>query len=273
MIRAASRHAMADLRGHLDEVTARMSGADLATLAGELYDVATLLIREPRLRRTIGDPSTRPESRAEFISGLLEGEFGARSRDVVSAAVGQRWSSPWDLTDGLDLAGDECLLHAAETDGVLDEIEDELFRFERILDAQPRLTTLLDEVSVPAERRVALLRDVLAAKVHDVTEALVEHAVASPRRRSLQFAIGDLLAVAAARRDRSIARVSSAAPLTSAQESRLAAALSDLYGRPIEVRTSIEPAVKGGLAIRVGDEVIDGTVASRFAAARAALAR
>jgi F0F1-type ATP synthase delta subunit len=49
--------------------------------------------------------------------------------------------------------------------------------------------------------------------------------------------------------------------------------LSDLYGRPIEVRTSIEPAVQGGLAIRVGDEVIDGTVASRFAAARAALAR
>jgi len=273
MIRAASRHAMADLRGHLDEVTARMSAADLATLAGELYDVATLLIREPRLRRTIGDPSTRPESRAEFIGGVLEGEVGPRSRDVVQAAVSQRWSSPWDLTDGLDLAGDECLLHAAETDGELDEVEDELFRFERILDAQSQLMTLLDEVSVSAERRVALLRDVLGGKVHDVTEALLEHAVSSPRRRSVQFAIADLLAAAAARRDRSIARVSSAAPLTSAQESRLAAVLSDLYGRPIEVRTSIEPAVQGGLAIRVGDEVIDGTVASRFAAARAALAR
>jgi F-type H+-transporting ATPase subunit delta len=273
MIRAASRHAMADLRGHLDEVTAPMSAADLTTLAGELYDVAALLIREPRLRRTVGDPSTRPESRAEFIGGLLEGQVGAHGRDVVQAAVSQRWSSPWDLTDGLDLAGDDCLLHAAETDGVLDEIEDELFRLERILDANSRLMTLLDEVSVSAERRVALLRSILAGKVHDATEALVEHAVASPRRRSVQFAISDLLAAAAARRDRSIARVSSAVPLTSAQETRLAAALSDLYGRPIEVRTSVEPAVKGGLVIRVGDEVIDGSLASRFAAARAALAR
>ncbi len=268
MIRAASRHAMADLRSHLDEVTARMSAADLTTLAGELYNVAALLIREPRLRRTMGDPSSRPESRAEFIGGFLEGQLGAPGRDVVQVAVSQRWSSPWDLTDG-----DDCLLHAAETDGVLDEVEDELFRLERILDAQSELMTLLDEVSVAADRRVALLRDILAAKVHGVTEALVEHSVTSTRRRRIQFAIGDLLAVAAARRDRSIARVSSAAPLTSAQEARLAAALSDLYGRPIEVRTSIEPAVKGGLAIRVGDEVIDGTVASRFAAARAAMAR
>jgi F-type H+-transporting ATPase subunit delta len=273
MIRAASRHAMADLRGHLDEVTAQMSAADLTTLAGELYDVAALLIREPRLRRTVGDPSTRPESRAEFIGGLLEGQVTARSRDVVQAAVSQRWSSPWDLTDGIDLAGDDCLLRAAETDDVLDEVEDELFRLERILDAQSQLMTLLDEVSVAPERRVALLRDILAGKVHDVTEALVEHAVASPRRRSVQFAIGDLLEAAAARRERSIARVSSAVPLTSAQETRLAAVLSELYRRAIEVRTSVEPAIQGGLAIRVGDEVIDGTVASRFAAARAALAR
>jgi F-type H+-transporting ATPase subunit delta len=273
MIRAASRHATAELRGHLDGVTARMSAADLATLAGELYDVAALLIREPRLRRTVGDPSTRPEARAELVGAVLGSDVGARTRDVVQAAVSQRWSSSWDLTDALDLAGDECLMHAAETDGVLDEVEDELFRLERILDAESQLMTLLDEVSVPADRRVALLRDVLADKVHGATEALVEHAVSSPRRRSVQFAIADLLVAAAARRDRSIARVSSAAPLTSAQETRLAAALSDLYGRPIEVRTSIEPAVRGGLAIRVGDEVIDGTVASRFAAARAALAR
>jgi F-type H+-transporting ATPase subunit delta len=273
MIRAASRHAMADLRSYLDEVTARMSAADLSTLARELYEVAALLIREPRLRRTVGDPSTQPESRAEFIGNLLEGQVGARGRDVVQTAVSQRWSSSWDLTDGLDLAGDDCLLRAAQTDDALDEVEDELFRLERILDSHSQLMTLLDEVSVSPDRRVALLRDIIASKVHDVTEALVEHAVVSPRRRSVQFAIDDLLQEAAARRERSIARVTSAVLLTPAQETRLAAVLSDLYGRAIEVRTTVEPAVMGGLAIRVGDEVIDATVASQFAAVRAALVR
>jgi len=65
--------------------------------------------------------------------------------------------------------------------------------------------------------------------------------------------------------------VVTAVDLTSEQESRLTAALTDIYGRPIALRTAVDPAVRGGLAIRVGDEVIDGTISSRLAAARAAL--
>ena len=56
------------------------------------------------------------------------------------------------------------------------------------------------------------------------------------------------------------------------QEARLAALLSATYGRAIGVRTQIDPSVMGGLVIRVGDELIDGSVASRIAAARSALA-
>jgi F-type H+-transporting ATPase subunit delta len=96
--------------------------------------------------------------------------------------------------------------------------------------------------------------------------------VASQRKRSIVLAIDNLLEAAAARQDRSIARVVSATPLSEAQEQRLAAALTGLYGRPILVRTALDPDVRGGLVVRVGDEVIDGSIASRFAAARAALA-
>ena len=113
---------------------------------------------------------------------------------------------------------------------------------------------------------------VLSDKVRPVTEALLEHAVASSRKRNIELAIDELLEAAAARQARSIARVVSAVGLTDEQESRLAAVLSQLYGRPIAVHTAIDPAVQGGLAVRVGDEVIDGTIASRFAAVRAALA-
>ena len=119
---------------------------------------------------------------------------------------------------------------------------------------------------------MVLLRGVLSGKVRPVTEALLAHAVESSRKRSLELAINELLEAAAARQARSIARVVSAVGLTDEQESRLAAVLSQLYGRSIAVHTAIDPAVQGGLAIRVGDEVIDGTIASRFAAVRAALA-
>ncbi len=272
MIRAASRHAMAGLREHLDLATSNLSAGELATLAQELYAVADLLVREPGLRRTVADPSTVPQARVAFMQQLLENSLGARTLDIVQAAVSQRWSSPWDLADSFEVAAAEALMRAAERDGKLDEVEDELFRFERILDSQRQLATLLDEPAVSAERRVALLRDVLSGKVSPVTEALLEQAVASSRKRSLVLAIGELLEAAAGRQSRSIARVVSATELTEQQETRLAAVLSGMYGRAIAVRTALDPAVQGGLVIRVGDEVIDGTVASRFAAARAALA-
>ena len=64
----------------------------------------------------------------------------------------------------------------------------------------------------------------------------------------------------------------SAVPLTDAQEQRLAAALSEMYGRAISVRTALEPSLRGGLVVRVGDEVIDGSIATRLATARNALA-
>lgn len=272
MIRAASRHAMEQLRRDLDTATARMPAAKLTALAEDLYSVSALFVAQPRLRRTIGDPSTSPDSRAELIRGLLAGNVTDRAVEVVRAATVQRWSSPWDLTDGLQLAGDDCLLRAAERDNVLDEVEDELFRFERVLDSAPQLSSILDELSVPSDRRVALLDDLLAAKVNPVTRALLVHAVSSMRKRRIQFAIDDLLEAAAARRDRSVARVVSAVELTAAQTARLASVLSELYGRAIEVRTSVDPTIQGGLVIRVGDEVIDGTVSARFAAARAALA-
>jgi F-type H+-transporting ATPase subunit delta len=272
MIRAASRHAMVQLRARLDDETAGASTDDLSGLAREIYSVAGLLVDEPRLRRTVGDPSTAEDLRSGLVGRLFEGKIGERALKIVQAAVELRWSSPWDLTDGLELAGDDVLLRAAEQGGNLDEVEDELFRFERVLDAEPELTTLLDEATASPERRGALLRDVVFGRVHPITQALLEHAVASSRKRSVERVIDDLLEAAAARKARSVARVISAVPVTPQQEERLVALLSDLYHRPIEVRAAVDPAVQGGLLIRIGDEVIDGSVASRFSAVRTELA-
>lgn len=263
---------MAELRTRLDAETASLSSAELTALAAELYSVADLLIGAPRLRRIVGDPSTNEQSRTELVTQLLGDKVRPATLSVIKTAVALRWSSPWDLTDGIEQTGDDVLLRTAERDGALDDVEDQLFRFERILDSEPQLSTLLDEVSVPAERRTALLGDVVSGRVNPITQKLLEHAVASPRKRNVEHAINDLLEAAAARRERSVARVLSAVPVTARQEQRLAHALSGIYGRPIAVRTAVDPSVQGGLVIRIGDELIDGSVAGRFTAARAALA-
>jgi F-type H+-transporting ATPase subunit delta len=272
MTGAASREALATLRRRTEALSGRAAtSGGLMDLAGELYEIADLLVAQPRLRRTLGDPASAPEARGELIGRLLQGNVSSEAQELAEAAVGLRWSSSWDLTDGLETIADDALLRAADQEGRLDDVEDELFRFERIVDANSRLATLLDEMSVPATRRTALLRDVIAGRVHPVTQALLEHAVASTRKRGIDLAIDNLLEASAARRARSLARVVTAVPLTPEQENRLAAQLTELYGRQITVRIALDPSVRGGLVIRIGDEIIDGTVASRLAAARAAL--
>jgi F-type H+-transporting ATPase subunit delta len=287
MIHAASRSALAELRERLNTVLPDLSNAIFnwipllrryegddrhRELADELYAAADLLSKQPRLRRALGDPSTDASTRAELARSLFRGKVGDVALGLIGDAVALRWSSPWDLADALAILGDDTLLAAAEHGGELDTVEDELFRFERILAHSGALSAALDEAGVPAERRRGLLDSVLGQKVHPITAQLLEHAVTSGRRPTLTLAIDDLLQASAARRERSVARVISATELTPEQTERLAAALTRLYGREINVRTAVDESVKGGLVVRVGDEVIDGSVASRLAAARAAFA-
>jgi F-type H+-transporting ATPase subunit delta len=270
---AASREALKTLQTRLEGVTARFSTVDgMTNLAEELYQVVDLLIAEPQLRRMLSDPTTPPEGRAELAGGLFDGKVGASTLHLLRDAVALRWSSPFDLLDALETSADDVLFAAAEQAGELDEVEDELFRFERVLDAQSRLTTTLDDAAAQPERRVALVSQLLGDKVHPITLRLLEHAVASRRKHSLTLALDDLLQLAAARRNRSMARVTSALELTRAQRDRLAEALTELYGRAINIRTATDPALRGGLVVRVGDEVIDGSIASRLAEARTAIA-
>jgi F-type H+-transporting ATPase subunit delta len=287
MIHAASRSALAELRERLNTVLPDLSNPVFnwipllrrfeddsrhRELADELYAAAELLGKQPRLRRALGDPSTDASGRAELARSLLGDQVGDVAMGLIADAVALRWSSPWDLTDALEILADDALLAAAEQDGQLDTVEDELFRFERILADSGELGAALDEAGVPAERRRGLLQSLLGQKVHPITAQLLEHAVTSGRRPTLWLAIDDLLQASAARRERSVARVLSATELTPEQTERLATALTRLYGREINVRTAVDQKVKGGLVVRVGDEVIDGSVASRLAAARAAFA-
>ncbi|SHF67158.1 F-type H+-transporting ATPase subunit delta [Jatrophihabitans endophyticus] len=273
MMRSASRQALAAVQEHQRSVVGDQASADtLTTLAEELYAVAGLLVAQPRLRRTLGDPATDPDGRAEFVGRLLQGKIGDQTLDVAREAVRQRWSTPFDLTDAIEGAGDDALFAAAEQGGELTRVEDELFRFERVLQADGELTGLLDEFTADPARRNELLGTLLEGKVSSVTLALLRHAVTSERKRSIVLAIDDLLEQAAARQERSVARVVSAVELTDAQTERLASALSDTYGRRISVRSAVDPSLRGGLVVRIGDEVIDGSIATRLAGARAMLA-
>ncbi len=101
---------------------------------------------------------------------------------------------------------------------------------------------------------------------------LLEIAVTRPRGRSLETAIQDLLDLAAERRSRYVAQVRVARPLDADQEARLQASLARIYGREVQLQVDVDPTVLGGIEVRVGDEVIDGTVSRRLHDVRRSLA-
>ena len=189
----------------------------------------------------------------------------------MSDLVTSRWSRPTDLVEAVETLARAAAFGVAEKDGSLDRVEDELFRFGRIIDREPELARLLSDESTPAEKRIGLLRDVLGEKVAPVTAMLLEQAVRTPRSRNLDVAAEQLSELAAARRDRYVAHVRTPVRLTAEQEQRLTDSLSRLYGRPISVQAELDPDLLGGLVVRVGGELIDGSVAGRLAAARRSL--
>jgi F-type H+-transporting ATPase subunit delta len=267
-MQAASRETLAAARERLDGYTDRAQPIAMEKLSEELFAAAGLLQREIALRRHLSDPSTDARARAALVDRLLSSRLGKPTLEVLRGLVGGRWSRPTDLVDGVEALARQAAFTLAQRDGSIEEVEDELFRFSRILDSQPRLRTMLTDQGAPVWRRVSLLESVLGERVRPVTARLLRELVTTPRGRSLERAVEELSELAAARRDRYIAHVRAAAPLTREQERRLADTLARIYQRQVALQVEIDPALLGGLTVRVGGEVIDGSVAGRLAQAR-----
>jgi F-type H+-transporting ATPase subunit delta len=264
----ASRESLAAAKDRVDVFIDRSSAEDIGAVADELFAVVALLDREPLLRRALSDPATPQDRRVGLLDRVLGNRLDPRTLDLLRGMARSHWSEPDDLSDSVEAVARQASFGVAERSGTLDEVEDELFRFGRILDAEPRLRGLLSDVRMPTERRVELLDTLIEGKVNLTTRRLLEQAVRAPRGHALEMVIEELVELAADRRERYVAYVRAAVPLTEEQESRLAAVLSRIYGRAVGVQVDVDPDVIGGMVIKVKDEVIDGSLATRLDEAR-----
>ncbi|MCW0215278.1 MAG: F0F1 ATP synthase subunit delta [Pseudonocardia sp.] len=270
-LQSTSRDSLAGIAERLEGRVAPLSAGDRQQLGEQLYAVTRLLAAERALRRALSDQSTAREQRAGLAQQVLEGKISAAALETVTDLVSARWSGPADLVTAAESVARQSLLAAAEKQRALDGVEDQLFRFGRILDREPELSSLLSDADVPADKRVVLLERVLGDKVYPVTAALLRETVRTPRGRHLDVTAEELADLAAARRNRSVARVRTAVALSATQEEKLTGTLSRLYGREMSLQVELDESLLGGMVIRVGDEVIDGSVAGKLAAARRSL--
>ena len=265
-MRGASRVAFADARDRLTEVVADADVA--ATVGNELFEVVRLLDQEPGLRRALADYTSAREARTGLVRDLFGGRVSPATLDVVSGLASARWSVPRDLADAAEELAVLATAAAAGGAGNLDDVEDELFRFGRIASGEPELLAALSDQRMPDSQKRALLDQLLSGKVAEASLRLVTQAVINPRGRNLEANLADYARLVADWRQRLIAVVRVATELSDSQRQRLTRALSAIYGQGIQLNVIIDPRVVGGVSIQIGDELIDGTLSSRFAELR-----
>jgi F-type H+-transporting ATPase subunit delta len=265
--RGTSRDSLATLRQQLTE-----SGAGSAELGSELFAVATLLDGQPALRRALTDPARSGDERAGLAENLLRSQVGSTTLGLVTAAAKQSWGRPRDVADAIEHLGVLAEVMAAEGSGHLDDLEDELFRFGRLVAGNGELERALTDRAVPAAHRAELVHNLLDRKASPSTVGLVQQAVTAPRGLSLAEALESFGKIAADWRSRLVATVTTAVPLGASERDRLAAALARQYGHEIHLNVVVDPHVIGGIRVEIGEELIDGSIAGRLDDARRRLA-
>jgi F-type H+-transporting ATPase subunit delta len=158
----------------------------------------------------------------------------------------------------------EALFKVVQAEGELDRVEDELFRFGKLLETNHELKQALSDQSIDKIQRVKVLDELLSDKVSPHTLGLLAFVVEQGRARQLPQILKGLSDLAAEARNSVVAEVRSAIPLDAKQRKELAAALSKATGKKVEVKVLVDPSVIGGLVAKVGDTVIDGTVRRRL---------
>ena len=156
------------------------------------------------------------------------------------------------------------MFEVARAEGALEEVEDELFRFARVLEGSDDLRSTLTDANLPPEKRQGIVEDLLGGKALPLTTSLVAFVVGAGRAKDLPGIIDRLVQRAAAERRHAVAEVRSAVELNQDQRKRLAEALSSNLGKDVEVKVIVDPTVLGGLSARVDDTIIDGTVRRRL---------
>jgi F-type H+-transporting ATPase subunit delta len=162
----------------------------------------------------------------------------------------------------------QALLSVAEAEGALDRAQDELYAFAKAVGRNEDLREALTDAALPPERKKAVIDELLGERAHPVTATLVGFLVDSGQARRIGAIAEELAREAAHRSERTLAEVRVAVPLSDAKKSLLAEALERATGHPVELKVDVDPSVIGGVVARVGDEVFDGSLASRMTEAK-----
>jgi F-type H+-transporting ATPase subunit delta len=266
-LRGGSAEALAALSDRLDGATRSSRAA--ATLGDELFTVSQLFRGEAGLRRFATDASLPAEAKRGMVQQVLGPRLGDATLDLLTDAVGRRWTFSRDLADVLERLSEIAAVRSAGAKG--GQVTDELFQVSRLIDGNPDLRSALSDPARSIDDKAALVDSLLDGKVLPATVTLAKQALAGTYR-TMTGALAAYREVAAETQGQAVATVQVARPMNKADQRSLAKTLGEQYATTVHLNVVVDPEVLGGVRVEIGDDVIDGTIAGRLDDARRRLA-
>lgn len=267
----SSRQSLVIARGALDAAVKGVSAATASEISTHLFFAAEVFASKTALRRAITDPSRDIASKTALIKELFGSKIGKEASNLISGIAALRWSAGKDVIYVLEQLAIEAEASAANINNELDRVEDELFSASRLLVDSSELRSALVG-GAGADLKAQLVTEILSKNASASTVKLVRALVTQRRGRSIEAAFAEYLFGLANRRNRLIAVVRTAAPISDAQKVRLSGAIEKQVGQPIRVNIQVDPTIIGGVSIKFADELIDASISNRLAHAGRALA-
>jgi len=265
----SSRQSLLAARTALDAAVKGVDAQAASTLSSELFFIADVLGSNISVRRALTDPSRDAQAKGVFVKDLLASKVGAAALGLTTELAALRWSGAKDLVQVIEQLAIEAEASAANISGELDRVEDEIFTAATAFASSSELRKAL--TSDAKNAKATLVAEILKG-ASGSTVKLVSQMVNAWRGRSIESAFADYQWALAARRNRVIALVRVASPITQAQLDRLTATLTSKVGQPVRINIEIDPSVIGGVSVKFADEMVDGSVSNRLAGAARALA-
>ena len=252
---SATREALGAATAVLDA----QSGIDLAT--GEQLLAASLVVDgSTSLRAALSDDTAAVADRKSIVDAVFGG-YTKSARSVLESLSSQRWSSEDEFVEGIERMGIRAIAASAPKTV---SVDDELFTFSNAVMSDPELELALGNRLGASEGKVALVNRLLKGKASEQTIAILGALLTQPRGRRIGELVRYAAGIVANQAGHEIATVTVAAPLTAAQNERLVKALTKQYGSTVRINVLVDPSIMGGMRVQVGDDVIDGTIASRI---------
>ena len=264
-MKAASREAQAKVSEKLDQLIQNSDNAVAVAMnvGAELFLIVNQLDGERALRIAVADNSVESSQRTGIMRDVFSAKVADPTLEVLLAAAEQEWSTPREFRTGLVNLGRRAIARGAEKDGKLEQVETELYQLANVLEREKDLTQLLSDRTAASEKKRGLLANVIYGKVTMFTEALALQVIGRPRHNPVDDLV-ELSSEFAGMRGKTVARVATAEELSDSQRGVLAQKLEKIYGREMAIHSEVDPSLLGGMVVRVGDEVIDGSTRGKL---------